>query len=118
MNLFRRIAALLAAVVAAATLNAGSAAAIDNVPCGNRDDLMKIWLHMSGGSPEPYCFANGGEYHLWGLGWWVTKIWTGNNRVQWYGDGRWQPAQPIGKWTTFRWPNHPGGVRVEGFRIL
>ena len=52
---------------------------------------------------------------------WLTRIWTGNNRVQWYGDGRWQPDPPVGvinKWTVFSWPNHPGGVSIDVIRIL
>lgn len=49
---------------------------------------------------------------------WATKIWAGNNRVQWYGDGRWRPDQPIDKWTAPYWPNYPDGVRTEAIRIL
>ncbi|WP_410566227.1 hypothetical protein [Amycolatopsis sp. cmx-4-61] len=49
---------------------------------------------------------------------WITELWTGNNRVQWHGDGRWQPETPIAKRTAFTWPNHPGGVKIDQIRIL
>ncbi|MFD2352181.1 hypothetical protein ACFSTC_27275 [Nonomuraea ferruginea] len=46
--------------------------------------------------------------------WWVTRISTGNNRVQWYGDGRWQlsSADPevdrVHLAEPSRWGPHPG----------
>ncbi|KAF2775112.1 secreted oxidoreductase [Streptomyces sp. OM5714] len=65
------------------------------------------------------CYANAGAAADFGMGTnWVTRISTGNNRVQWYGDGRWQPATPIAKNTVYQWPNHPGGVRIDAIRIL
>lgn len=113
----RRLAALIAAVVTAGVLNPGTAAAITDVPCFSRD-LVILKMHYSGDSDSKYyCYINKGEVR-WGDGWWVDSIWTGDNIVQWHGDGRWQPAKPLGKWTTMRWPNHPGGVRMDGLRIL
>lgn len=104
-----------AAVMTSLTVGATSASAIDRVSCG--PEFLKITVHKSGGATwYDLCYANAGEAH--GLDGWVTRIETGNNRVQWYGDGRWQPAQPIGKWTTFTWPNHPGGVSINAIRIL
>lgn len=74
-------------------------------------------MHQHDTASSNWCYANAGEDHF-NSTWWVTRIQTGNNRVQWYGDGDWQPAQPIGKWTDFRWPNHPGGVHITAIRIL
>ncbi|MCC9710768.1 hypothetical protein E4N62_39375 [Streptomyces sp. MNU76] len=64
------------------------------------------------------CCANAGEADPLSTNWGVTRISTGDNRVQWYGDGRWQPAQAIDRWTVYTWPNHPGGVRINKVRIL
>jgi len=110
---------LVAAAVTAAVVNPGTAAAIDQVPCNN-NEFVRIEIHHSLWPPREtyWCFANGGEVTWSSSQWWVTQIWTGNNRVQWFGDGRWQPAQPINKWTVFGWPNHPGGVRINGIRIV
>ena len=124
MNILRKLAGVVATVVAATLLNAGSAAAINTVPCppGQQGEFTRVWMHPTGRPDSQWCFANGGTYWIppdeVADRYWVTKIWTGNNRVQWYGDGRWQPAQPINKWTTMRWPNHPGGVRIEAIRIV
>ncbi|MDX3642746.1 hypothetical protein [Streptomyces sp. MB09-02B] len=49
---------------------------------------------------------------------WITRISTGNNRVQWFGDAAWQPANGINKWNVMTWPNHPGGVRASWIKIL
>jgi hypothetical protein len=92
--------------------------AINETPCAGRNDLLRTTIHGILESSEDYCYANAGETHFVRSGWWITRISTGNNRVQWYGDGRWQPAQPIPKWTVFTWPNHPGGVSISGIRIL
>lgn len=68
------------------------------------------------------CYANGGEMMFpdegYGGVYWVTKIWTGNNRVQWHGDGRWQPDGGIPPNTTMTWSNHPGGVEIDGLKIM
>ncbi|MBB5958440.1 hypothetical protein FHS29_005048 [Saccharothrix tamanrassetensis] len=114
--------AALAAIAVTVAVPGGSAWAIDNVPCNN-DNFLRITLHHIGGDDRKYdlCYANPGTAGGWEPEWqrtWITRIWTGNNRVQWYGDGRWQPEQPIGKYTSFTWPNHPGGVRIDQIRIV
>lgn len=119
-------AAMIAALVVGA---APRASAMDVVPCDN-SEFVKIDWHASypaeTGNVEE-CYANGGEIYRWGdpndNSWsagkdWVTSIWTGNNRVQWYGDGRWQPDGGINPWTSFGWSNHPGGVEIKGLRII
>ncbi|MCG5212686.1 beta/gamma crystallin domain-containing protein [Streptosporangium soli] len=117
----RAVLAALASIAVTASLTIATstpAYAINEVPCAGRDDLVRATIHATHSSSNDYCYANAGEdYYDLSL-WWVTRISTGNNRVQWYGDGRWQPAQPIPKYTTFTWPNHPGGVRIAGIRIL
>jgi hypothetical protein len=82
-------------------------------------------MHYESGKSFDRCFANGGTASLTsdiGQGLaipaWVTQISTGNNRVQWYGDGKWQPATPIPMFTIFRWPNHPHGVSADAIRIV
>ncbi|MET8868999.1 beta/gamma crystallin domain-containing protein [Nonomuraea sp. NPDC004580] len=117
----RAALAALASVAVTASLAVAlptAAYAINEVPCGDRTDLVRATIHSNISSSVDYCYANAGEDRYDLNIWWVTRISTGNNRVQWYGDGRWQPAQPIPKWTVFTWPNHPGGVRIQGIRIL
>ncbi|WP_307826682.1 beta/gamma crystallin domain-containing protein [Streptomyces pactum] len=120
----RAVKAALVAALAAVTLTVApqSASAINTVECNDNSEFLLVdWHNDYGGGWSDYhfCFANAGEWSFERPGTqWVDKIWTGNNRVQWYGDGRWQPATPIDKWTTFNWPNHPGGVRIEKIRIL
>lgn len=79
---------------------------------------LKVKTHWIPG--RELCYANAGEANLpiFKGNWFVWEIRTGNNRVQWYGDGRWQPANPINKWTTYGFPNHPGGVRIQAVRIV
>ncbi|MEU6154440.1 beta/gamma crystallin domain-containing protein [Actinosynnema sp. NPDC047251] len=110
----------LAAVTMTVAVPAGSAWAVGEVPCNN-NEFARVTVHATNMSSYNMCFANAGSIRIYdsnGHRVWVTEIWAGNNRVQWFGDGRWQPASPIGKWTTFTWPNHPSGVRLEEFRIL
>ncbi|WP_049575459.1 beta/gamma crystallin domain-containing protein [Nonomuraea sp. SBT364] len=117
----RTVLAALGAVAMTAALTVATstpAYAINEVPCAGRDDLVRATIHQTGHRSADYCYANAGEDYYAMPHWWVTRISTGNNRVQWYGDGRWQPAQPIPKYTVFTWPNHPGGVRISGIRIL
>lgn len=119
------IAAGLTATAIAATLigiNSTSASAINQVTCDSTD-YVRITVHIGIGQPEDVCWANGGEninFPDEGLDQeWVTKIWTGNNRVQWLGDEKWQPENSwIPPWTNFTWPNHPGGVRITGIKIV
>lgn len=110
-------ASLISATMAAALVGAGtsSASAIDPVSCDSKDYLQVQYHDFLGNRTA--CFANGGAYIFDAEGW-ATKIYTGNNNVQWFGDGRWQPDTPIGKWTTITWPNNPGGVRIDGVRIV
>ncbi|MGW0953534.1 beta/gamma crystallin domain-containing protein [Streptomyces sp. NPDC001212] len=124
-NVKRAVVAALTTLTAAASLTLATtspASAIDKVTCGPSDYLnVKYHLYNQYSWSGPYnsCFANAGESDFVRSGTvWVDQISTGNNRVQWYGDGRWQPDQPIGKWTVFSWPNHPGGVRLDKIRIL
>lgn len=108
----------LTALMVGGTLTVGttSASAIDETVC--KPEFLQITLHRNGTVDETRCFANGGEWYINFPDWWITKISTGNNRVQWYGDGSWQPSAPIEKYTVFTWPNHPGGVRFDGVRIV
>jgi hypothetical protein len=115
------LSALTLATVSLPLATASPASAINRVPCGPRD-YLKVTFHQRLSTKRyVWCYANAGEtYVRFGLRQelWVDKISTGNNRVQWYGDGRWQPNRPINKWTIFSWPNHPGGVRLQWLRIL
>ncbi|MCH0568415.1 hypothetical protein I3F60_03935 [Streptomyces sp. MUM 136J] len=114
----------LTTFAAAASLTfatASSASAIDQVDCGLRTDFAKILAHSTGSqNNQESCFANAGEMR-WGRGAyapsWLVQFSTGNNRVQWHGDGRWQPGAPVAKWTVFSFPNHPGGVKIDGLKI-
>ncbi|MFE9782178.1 hypothetical protein ACFYPA_28985 [Streptomyces sp. NPDC005775] len=101
----------------------GSASAASQVPCNN-SEFVKLSYHY-GSDPTRHkciaCFAHAGDVFLfdqYARPLWADQIWTGNNRVQWFGDGRWQPAQPIGKNTAMGWSPHPGGVRIEKLRIV
>ncbi|MGI5340891.1 beta/gamma crystallin domain-containing protein [Streptomyces sp. CA-181903] len=116
----RVVLAALTSVAAAASFTLASAPqalAMNQVPC-TQDDFLQIDVHPTAGPTSTRCFANAGfiDYPSGDL--WVTRIWTGNNRVQWFGDGRWQPEGGINKWTVFQWPHHPGGVRMNAIRIL
>lgn len=110
--------AVLASVAVTATSAVAVSAAplINEVPC-TRSDFLHVWYHPPAGLPDHVmCFANAGEITRSNL--WLTKISTGNNRVQWFGDGRWQPSSPINKNTVYTFPNNPGGVRFDKIRIL
>jgi len=109
----------LTTAVAAASLTVATttqASAIDQVSCSS-DEFLQISIHPTNGNTQRRCYANAGTVGF-GSGWWITRISTGNNRVQWHGDGRWQPDAPINKWTVFTWPNQAGGVNLTGIRIL
>lgn len=114
----RAVLSALTTVLAAGALTVATtpqASAIDQVPCSS-NEFLQIDVHPSSGNNQRACFANAGRVNFNG-DWWITRIWTGNNRVQWHGDGRWQPAAPIDKWTVFTWPNHPAGVRIDALNI-
>ena len=123
MNQNVKRAVLSALTLATASLTPATtfpASAINIVQCGP-SDYLKVTFHIGTSSDRiDRCFANAGEVAIGrpNQNVWVDQISTGNNRVQWYGDGRWQPNQPINKWTIFNWPNHPGGVRLDRIRIL
>lgn len=120
-NVKRFAAAALATAALSVAIPAGTAFAINPVDCGIRD-YLHITVHATDGGSYDECFANAGVYNIRdynGSAEWITYIWTGNNRVQWHGDGRWQPdSGPIDKWTSFNWPNNPGGVRIDQIQIL
>ncbi|WP_308114155.1 beta/gamma crystallin domain-containing protein [Streptomyces brasiliscabiei] len=114
----------LTTAMAAASLTIGTASqasAINEVPC-TRPDFAYLYGHSDLEPNFPtwdVCYANAGETGVNPKNGtdWLQRIVTGNNRVQWYGDGRWQPNAAIEKWVTFTFPNHPGGVRIEKVKI-
>jgi hypothetical protein len=114
-------ATALATFAITAAIPAGSALAeIGKVNCGNRE-YLRVEYHYTTGEAHTDCFANAGAWNIYdqfGLTVWVTEIWTGNNRVKWFGDGSWQPSNPIGKYTSFTWSNNPGGVKLDQIRIF
>lgn len=104
------------AVTAVPSVAAHAAPLINEVPC-NRSDFLKIRVHTGSGWYRDICYANGGESTL-PPNTWLHRIDSGNNRVQWYGDVRWQPSSPIAKNTIYTFPNTPGGVRIDLIRIV
>lgn len=60
--------------------------------------FVQVTTHQAGHSSRDLCFANAGTISLPGNSW-ITRVSTGNNRVQWFGDARWQPDAGINKWT-------------------
>lgn len=109
-----------AALMTSLSVGATSASAISEVQCGS--EFLKITVHFGNLPSHDFCYANQGET---GMPWptdhaWVTRIETGNNRVQWHGDGQWRPGPDtaIGKWTTFTWPSYPNGVSIDAIKIL
>ncbi len=121
-NIKRLTLTALATIALFGTVPAGTAAAANEVACdNNRNDFLMVYVHWAEGPNRPYCFANGGEIDMkdyWGRSAWMVRFWTGNNRVQWYGDGRWQPNAPVEKWTQYEFPNHPGGVKIQSLAII
>ncbi len=104
------------AVTASLTLGTTNASAINQVACG--PEFVKITVHRNGTAWETWCFANAGTWNINFPDWWITRIETGNNRVQWYGDGAWRPSTAINKYTIFAWPSYPDGVRFDSIKIL
>lgn len=97
-----------------------SASAMDVVPCPGttHSEFVEVTAHIQGddGNVGHPCYANGGEYdYPAGVNWVVTDIWTGNNRVQYFADGRWQPDQPFDKNTDH---DLGAGVVVQKLRIV
>lgn len=117
----RAIFSALASVAVAAPLiglTATSASAINSVECGPVEYTEVVGHNNYGGiaTPTAECFANGGEANVTSN--WVTSIETGNNNVQYFANGTWQPQTPIPPHTDFQWPNNPGGVQVTKIRIV
>lgn len=109
------LSALTTFAVTASVIGATGAFAISPVVCGP-SDYLHIQAHGSGWGGDA-CYANAGQIS-YSNGSWLTYISTGNNLVQWYGDGRWQPATPIPKNTVYTFPNNPGGVSFTAIKIL
>ncbi|MEU6510887.1 beta/gamma crystallin domain-containing protein [Streptomyces sp. NPDC046942] len=111
-------ATTLALAASLTAVTATDAFAINTVSCGP-SDFLQITVHTTdSGGPYDWCLANAGTWDMTGANMWLHRISTGNNRVQWYGDGKWQPATPIDKYTVYTFPNNPGGVRMDEIRIL
>jgi hypothetical protein len=92
------------------------------VECRSNNDFTKIRVHSVswGGGPQyNQCFANAGEFNdldpTGGGNLRLHSLWTGNNNVEWLGDGSWSISIP--KWSA-RSYNDPAGVRIDGIRIL
>ncbi|MDH6139410.1 MULTISPECIES: beta/gamma crystallin domain-containing protein [Kitasatospora] len=98
--------------------------AISVVPC-NSNDYLQVWWHQEYENPrtDETCFANAGTYTFQfpqcsGGPCWLDAFSTGNNVVQYESDRRWQPDNPVGKYTYFTFPNHPGGVELDAMKIF
>ena len=97
--------------------------AIDTVPC-NSSGYLQVWWHKEYENPraEETCFANAGTYTFQASdcsgSCWLDAFSTGNNVVQYESDGNWQPSTPVGKYTYFGFPNHPGGVGLDAMKIF
>lgn len=123
------------ATIPAHAADDATASTIHAAPCDGRSDFLKIRLHFtpefSLGKANPdqdWCLADAGTFPIndnpiikaTGGTYWVTQISSGNNRVQFKADGRWQPdnADFIAPNTIYEFPNHPGGARIGEVRIL
>ena len=98
--------------------------AISTVPCKS-NDYLQVWFHQEYENPraEEICFANAGTYTFQfpqcsGGPCWLDAFSTGNNVVQYESDRNWQPSTPVGKYTYFGFPNHPGGVELDAMKIF
>lgn len=107
----------LALTASLTAVTEADAFAMNKVDCGRSDFVQVTWHDTHGGYSPELCFANAGQV-LMPDDAWIDRISTGNNRVQWFGDGRWQPAGGINKWSVMTWPNNPGGVRADWIKIL
>jgi hypothetical protein len=112
-------AAVVAVSVAGVGPMSGTAYAAGAAPCNNA--TVHIWWHPDNAPARETCLANNQTWlvrpHSSRYENWLTEIVTGHHEVQWFGDGRWQPAGWIHKRTVFDWPNHPGGVSFTKIRI-
>jgi hypothetical protein len=106
-KLARMAATALAAAAAFTVLLPGTALAINQVACGGRNDLLKIWSHLNG-QVSVDCYANAGLTSFGG--WWVDQISTGNNDLRYY-DANGDVVR-INRWTVISYPNRPPKVDV------
>ncbi|MGN9789421.1 beta/gamma crystallin domain-containing protein [Nonomuraea sp. ZG12] len=107
---------MTAALATAFTLAApaGSAHAINNVPCGDQN-FVELWGHNGN-----TCFANAGtwkSYDFTGSAncWWANKISTGNNDITFWDDHSTNPTY-IPRRTIMTFPT-VGWVCVGTLRI-
>lgn len=106
-------------LVSAPAVHASAETSINQVKCGRV--FLRVFWHPDGQTEDTGigCFANAGTKVISCFeGCWLDHFWTGNNKVQFKSDGRWQPAKPVGKWTHYDFPNHPGGVSFDAIRIV
>ncbi|CAL9439780.1 MULTISPECIES: beta/gamma crystallin domain-containing protein [unclassified Streptomyces] len=89
-SLKRVIVGALATGALTAALPAGSAAAINGTPCGDRTDLVKV-TYFEGLAMT--CFANAGVMDLTLP--YVTQVSSGNNNIRFVSDGE---TISMGKW--------------------
>ncbi|MEU2876233.1 beta/gamma crystallin domain-containing protein [Streptomyces sp. NPDC007070] len=112
----KRVARSAAVALAAATaftlgMPSGNAFAIDHVQCVGGENFLKIWSHLESRQSVD-CYANAGKTDFGG--WWVDRIFTGNNDLIYYdvnGD-----SVKIPRWTDITFPNRP--PRVAAVQIL
>ncbi|MFI6663023.1 hypothetical protein ACIBL8_46965 [Streptomyces sp. NPDC050523] len=105
---------LMAATTASVLVPASSASAMDEVPCGNRTDLVKIhWYHPDAGAVWK-CFANDGRGVRPTEGVRTMEIRTGNNDIYWWANGK---RHLLTRGKTSPWPKGHS-VRVTQIRIL
>ncbi|MFG2125999.1 hypothetical protein [Streptomyces sp. NPDC048710] len=97
---------------------------INSVTCHNDDrdnEYLQVWWHDTSDEPFEFkdCLANAGTftYGSCTTNCWLDAFSTGNNRVEFLSDGRWQPSTPVAKNTYYTFPNHPGGVQLEAIWI-
>ncbi|QWF84735.1 beta/gamma crystallin domain-containing protein [Amycolatopsis sp. CA-230715] len=110
-----RVIAAAAATAAAFTMvvPTGTSFAIDRVTCKDGENFLKIWSHYNGHNSVA-CYANKGAVDFGG--WWIDKIYTGNNDMVYYDDNPTVPPQRINRWTTITYPNRP--PQVSAIEIL
>lgn len=110
----RRVIAAAALGVLASVLIPGTASATTEVPCGSRTDFAKLFI---GAGKRDRCFANDGE--LWATFYPVTRVCSGNNWLQVYGDldrATGQEARTLRPWTcvdTSPWGPYGTGARIS-----
>ncbi|HEX4224284.1 MAG TPA: beta/gamma crystallin domain-containing protein [Pseudonocardiaceae bacterium] len=115
-----------AAIAGSVMLVPGTASAapaspdINSVPCGN-SQFLEVYWHADNNPVQSNetCLANRGTWDFSCFSTcWLDKLSTGNNRVEYFGDGRWNPSSPIGKNTIYTFPHFPGGVEMDSVQIF